>query len=138
MTMKKFTKILVILLSVALVCACLAVAISADGSNGQASYTDAGGSTVTASLADALANVPAGGTVTLEGDCTILATVKVNKSFSVNLNGYKLTTTAAAFVIEDFLKKGMATHSSILVWEISWIEEPGRQQFMRSQRVGHN
>ncbi|MBR2650913.1 MAG: hypothetical protein IKD45_04565 [Clostridia bacterium] len=98
--MKKFTKILVILLSVALVCACLAVAISADGSNGQASYTDAGGSTVTASLADALANVPAGGTVTLEGDCTILATVKVNKSFSVNLNGYKLTTTAAAFVIE--------------------------------------
>ena len=22
--------------------------------------------------------------------------------------------------------KGMATHSSILVWRISWIEEPGR------------
>ena len=39
---------------------------------------------------------------------------------------------------EDILEKGMATHSSILVWEISWIEEPGRQQFMRSQRVGHN
>ena len=24
---------------------------------------------------------------------------------------------------EDFLEKGMATHSSILVWEIPWAEE---------------
>ena len=27
---------------------------------------------------------------------------------------------------EDPLQKGMATHSSILAWEIPWIEEPGR------------
>ena len=26
-----------------------------------------------------------------------------------------------------------ATHSSILAWEISWTEEPGRLQFMGSQ-----
>ena len=26
---------------------------------------------------------------------------------------------------EDPLEKGMATHSSILAWEISWTEEPG-------------
>ena len=26
---------------------------------------------------------------------------------------------------EDLLKKGMATHSSILAWEIPWTEEPG-------------
>ena len=26
---------------------------------------------------------------------------------------------------EDALKKGMATHSSILAWGIPWIEEPG-------------
>ena len=39
---------------------------------------------------------------------------------------------------EDLLEKGMATHSSILVCEISWIEEPGRLQSMGSQRVGHN
>ena len=25
---------------------------------------------------------------------------------------------------EDSLKKGMVTHSSILVWEIPWTEEP--------------
>ena len=26
---------------------------------------------------------------------------------------------------EDPLEEDMATHSSILAWEISWIEEPG-------------
>ena len=32
----------------------------------------------------------------------------------------------------------MATHSSILVWRIPWIEEPGAGlQSMGSQRVGH-
>ena len=31
---------------------------------------------------------------------------------------------------EDPLKKGMATHSSILVWRIPWTEEPGGLQSM--------
>ena len=39
---------------------------------------------------------------------------------------------------EDPLEKGMATHCSILALEIPWTEEPGGQQFMESQRVGHN
>ena len=34
---------------------------------------------------------------------------------------------------EDPLEKEMATHSSILVWEIPWTEEPGGLQFMGSQ-----
>ena len=38
---------------------------------------------------------------------------------------------------EDPLEKGMATHSSILAWRISWTEEPGRPQSMGLQRVGH-
>ena len=38
---------------------------------------------------------------------------------------------------EDPLEKGMATHSSVLTGRIPWIEEPGRLQSMRSQRVGH-
>jgi len=38
---------------------------------------------------------------------------------------------------EDPLEKGMATHSSILAWRISWTEEPGGPQSMGSQRVGH-
>ena len=37
----------------------------------------------------------------------------------------------------DPLEKGMATHSSILVWRIPWTEEPGRLQSMGLQRVGH-
>ena len=37
---------------------------------------------------------------------------------------------------EDLLEKEMATHSSILAWEIPWMEEPGRLQSMGSQRVG--
>ena len=37
---------------------------------------------------------------------------------------------------EDLLEKEMATHSSILAWEIPWMEEPGRLQTMGSQRVG--
>ena len=39
---------------------------------------------------------------------------------------------------EDPLEKEMATHSSILAWEIPWSEEPGGLQSMGSQRVGLN
>ena len=39
---------------------------------------------------------------------------------------------------EDPLEEGMATHSSILAWKISWMEEPGRLQFVGAQRVGHH
>ena len=39
---------------------------------------------------------------------------------------------------EDALEKGMATHSSLLAWEIPWTEEPGGLQSMGSQRVRHN
>ena len=40
------------------------------------------------------------------------------------------------WVREDPLEKEMATHSSILAWKIPLTEEPGRLQFMGSQRVG--
>ena len=39
---------------------------------------------------------------------------------------------------EDPLEKEMATHSSIFTWRIPWTEEPGRLQFMGSQRVAHD
>ena len=32
----------------------------------------------------------------------------------------------------------MATHSSVLAWEIPWTEKPGRLQSMGSQRVRHD
>jgi len=34
---------------------------------------------------------------------------------------------------KDPLEKGMATHSKILAWKITWIEELGRLKSMRSQ-----
>ena len=39
---------------------------------------------------------------------------------------------------EDPLEREMATHSSILAWEIPCTEEPGGLQFMGSQRVGYD
>ena len=39
---------------------------------------------------------------------------------------------------ENPLEKEMATHSSIPAWKIPWTEEPGGQQSVELQRVGHN
>ena len=39
---------------------------------------------------------------------------------------------------EDPLEREMATHSSILAWEVPWTEKPGGLQSKQSQRVGHN
>ena len=38
---------------------------------------------------------------------------------------------------EDPLEKEMATHSSILAWEIPWIEELEGNRLWGSQRVGN-
>ena len=39
---------------------------------------------------------------------------------------------------EDSLEEEMATHSSILAWEIPWTEESGRLQSRGPHRVRHN
>ena len=39
---------------------------------------------------------------------------------------------------EDPLEEGMATHSSVLAWEILWTEEPGGLQSVSSQTAGHD
>ena len=39
---------------------------------------------------------------------------------------------------EDPLEEEMATHSSILAWEIQWREESDGLQSRELQRVGHN
>ena len=36
------------------------------------------------------------------------------------------------------LEKEMATHASVLAWEIPWTEEPGGMQSTGSQRFGHD
>ena len=39
-----------------------------------------------------------------------------------------------SLVQEDLLEKEIVTHSSILAWEIPWIEEPSRVQSMGSRK----
>ena len=39
---------------------------------------------------------------------------------------------------EDPLEKEIATYSGTLAWKIPWTEDPGRLQFMGSQRVGRD
>ena len=39
---------------------------------------------------------------------------------------------------EDFLEKGMVTHSSILARRIPWTEESGGLQFKGWQRIGYD
>ena len=44
-------------------------------------------------------------------------------------------TQAQSLGLEDPLENEMATHSSILAWEISWTEEPSGLQSMGSQEL---
>ena len=39
---------------------------------------------------------------------------------------------------ENLLEKEMATHSSVLAWEIPWAEEPGGLQSIGLRRAGHD
>ena len=41
-------------------------------------------------------------------------------------------------VVEDLLAEEMATHSSLLAWDIPWTEDPGGLQSTGSQRVGQD
>ena len=40
--------------------------------------------------------------------------------------------------VRSLVRKEIATHSSILAWEISWTEDPARLQSVGSQRVRHD
>ena len=42
------------------------------------------------------------------------------------------------YSLEDPLKEGMATHSSILAWRTPWTEEPSELWSIGSQRVEHD
>ena len=50
----------------------------------------------------------------------------------------KRETQVQFLVQENLLEKGMATHSSVLAWEIPWTEEPGRLYTMGSGRIGYD
>ena len=56
---------------------------------------------------------------------------------SVVKNPAKWETWVRSLGREDPLEEGMATHSSILAWRISWTEKPGGLQSTGLQRVEH-
>ena len=67
-----------------------------------------------------------------------------HKELKIRWLDYKIATTfllvPALFggIVEDYVEKEMAPHSSTLAWRIPWMEEPGRLWSMGSQRVGHD
>ena len=97
--MKKFSKIFVLAVVFALICAGLVVAASADST--------------TFDLKSALDAAKAGDTVTLTGDATLTSTYNVTKNVTIDLNGYKLTSeVATAFSVNqsvDFAIVGQGT-----------------------------
>ena len=54
---------------------------------------------------------------------------------TVKASAYKVEDPGSIPGREDPLEKETATHSSILVWKIPWMEEPGRLQSVGLQRV---
>ena len=60
------------------------------------------------------------------------------KPHKVDLEGIMLSEISQQWVQslswEDPLQKDMATHPSVLAWEIPWTEEPGKLQPMGSQK----
>ena len=74
------------------------------------------------------------------GHCKSSAKEKVHSNTSLPQDTRKsqINNLTLSLGQKDPLEKEMATHSSTLAWKIPWTEEPGRLQFMGSQRVGHD
>ncbi|MBE6537211.1 MAG: hypothetical protein E7673_04580 [Ruminococcaceae bacterium] len=93
--MKKTTKVLVLILTLALVCTGLVFAVSADSAKSDTVSYVASGENLEGSLADAIAAADEGSEVKLLGNCAVSAEIAVTKSVTVDLNGYALTTSVA-------------------------------------------
>ena len=66
---------------------------------------------------------------------TLLSLLSVVAQRVKNLSAMQ-ETRVRSLGLEDPLEEGMATHSSIPAWKISWTEEPGGLQSTGLQRVG--
>ena len=69
----------------------------------------------------------------IELDINLASLVADSKAYACNVGD-----PVRSLGLEDPLKKGMATHSSILAWRIPRTEEPGGLQSMGSQKVGQD
>ena len=104
--MKKYSKLLVLLLSLALIIGAIAIVASANTTGGNVATV---GGAEYATLADAISAAENGGTVKLIADATVDATINVAKDITVDLNGFTLKTTGDAFTVDtkvNFTVKG--------------------------------
>ncbi len=86
--MKKSTKLVILFLAVALIVGAFAFAISAND-DAVISYVDSSNTTVTtSSMAEAMANVKDGGTVTLGSNLTVTEPIVISKRVTLDLGGY--------------------------------------------------
>ena len=104
--MKKYSKLLVLLLSLALIIGAIAIVASANTAGGNVATV---GGAEYATLADAISAAENGGTVKLIADATVDTTINVAKDITVDLNGFTLNTTGEAFTVNtngNFTVKG--------------------------------
>ena len=78
-------------------------------------------------------------TLNLLDECSTLRAHLTLMSFSGGSDGkesaHSWETGVQSLGLEGSLEKGMASHSSILAWEIPWTEESGGLKNMRSQKI---
>ncbi|MBQ3017164.1 MAG: hypothetical protein IJD79_10330 [Clostridia bacterium] len=95
--MKKITKIMIIILSIALALTGVVLVVSADDSAESIAYVDANGTEQTAaSLSDALSGAKAGTTVTLKSNVKVSSAIKITKNLTLDLNGYDLSSSLSS------------------------------------------
>ncbi len=92
--MKKSKKLLILLLSVAIICTALAVVISANTDTVE--YVDENGQIQTTSdVHEAVANVKVGGTVTLKANIEIDESISISKLMTFDMAGWDIISTTA-------------------------------------------
>lgn len=99
----KLVKVLMLVLSIALVCAGVAISVSAANPT-SANVAEVGGVEYD-NLDDAFSKAPSGSTVTLISDVELEQTVFVTESITLDMNGYTISSELnVAFSIEDDVK----------------------------------
>lgn len=105
--MKKLSKILILVLSLAIICGALAVVVSADAADGY---------DLTASLTNATADESGTKTVKLTGNATLENTYTVKENLTIDLNGYTFTSRLdTAFLVNENVTFSIVGNGNIVL-----------------------
>ena len=142
----KFMSIELVMLSNHLILCCPLVlclqSFPASGSFPVSQLFTSGGQSIGASASSSSSSNEYSGLISFRVDWFDLLAVQGNlKSLFQHHNSKESILWCSAFFMVQLwhlLEKEIATHSSTLAWKISWMEEPGRLQYVGSQRVRHD